>query len=298
MVIWGTNKFESSLHCDGVIQTAIGRGAKLIVIGPRRTPHAKMADVYTTIRPGTDAALALGVANEIIRRNLYDHDFVPKHVVGFRKYAKRAAEYDRKRVNEMTWVSMDTIEKIATVFAAHGPSLIMTAPAGMNHYTNGTWAARAVHSLLAICGYLGVPGGGFQYLSSDYSPFNGSAVSMSESLDPSIKPIVPSAAYVPELVLSEPESPVKVFVLQAASPLTRWPNTTKVRAAFEKIPFKVCIDLELTDSARLCDMVLPATYIFEHHNLVHSELHRIVQYAPKLIDLWERLLVSWKSGRG
>ncbi|MCK5240142.1 MAG: molybdopterin-dependent oxidoreductase, partial [Candidatus Thorarchaeota archaeon] len=80
------------------------------------------------------------------------------------------------------------------------------------------------------------------------------------------------------------ESPLKVFVIQAASPLTQWPNTNKAIRALERIPFKVCIDLELTDTAKLCDIVLPATLIFEHHNIVHSELHRIVQYAPKLIE--------------
>ncbi|MFX1484538.1 MAG: molybdopterin-dependent oxidoreductase, partial [Promethearchaeota archaeon] len=174
--------------------------------------------------------------------------------------------------------------EIAHVFATHGPALITTAPAGMNHYTNGTWAARAVHSLLVLCGYLGVSGGGFQYLSSDNSPFNGTAVTLSELLGPSIKPVVPSGTYVPDFVLSNEESPLKVFVIQAASPMTQWPNTNKVKNALDKIPFKVCIDLEMTDTAKLCDIVLPATFIFEHHNLVYSNLHRIVQYAPKLVE--------------
>ncbi len=284
IVIWGTNKFESSIHCKRVIQEAIDNGAKLIVIDPRRTPYAKVADLYTTIRPGTDGALALGVANEIIRRNLYDHDFVKNYVHGFEEYKNRVSEYSIERVSETTWVGKSMIKEIATVFANHGPALITTAPAGMNHYTNGTWAARAVHSLLAICGYLGVPGGGFQYLSSDNSPFNGAAVTLPELLDPSIKPVVPSGTYIPDYVLSLEESPLKVFVIQAASPMTQWPNTNKVKEALDRIPFKVCIDLEMTDTARLCDIVLPATFIFEHHNLVHSELHRIVQYAPKIVE--------------
>ncbi|MFW9786053.1 MAG: molybdopterin-dependent oxidoreductase [Candidatus Thorarchaeota archaeon] len=284
IVIWGTNKFESSIHSKRVIQEAIDNGAKLIVIDPRKTPYAKIADLYTTIRPGTDAALALGMASEIIRRELYDHEFVKKHVHGFEEYKARVSEYDTKKVSEVTWVKESMIKELATVFATHGPALITTAPAGMNHYTNGTWAARAVHSLLAICGYLGVSGGGFQYLSSDNSPFNGAAVALPDLLDPSIKPVVPSGTYVPEFVLSREDSPLKVFVIQAASPMTQWPNTNKVKEALDKIPFKVCIDLEMTDTAQLCDIVLPATFIFEHHNLVHSELHRIVQYAPKLVD--------------
>lgn len=284
IVIWGTNKFESSIHCKRVFQEAIDRGAKLIVIDPRKTPYTKQADIYTSIRPGTDGALALGIANEIIRKDLYDHDFVKEHVLGFEEYMERVSQYTKKRVSEITWVDVNVIERIAETFALHGPALITTAPAGMNHYTNGSWAARAVHSLLAICGYLGVSGGGFQYLSSDHSPFNGKAITLEHLLDDSIKPLVPSGTYIPEYILSHEQSPLQVFVIQAASPLTQWPNTSKAIEALEKIPFKVCIDLEMTDTAKLCDIILPATLIFEHHNLVHSELHRIVQYAPKIIE--------------
>ena len=284
IVIWGTNKHESSIHCKKYIQSAIDNGAKLIVIDPRRTPYAKVADIYTTIRPGTDGALALGIANEIITKGLYDKEFVEKYVVGFDEYRQRVSEYNRERVSETTWVSENDIERIAKLFATHGPALITTAPAGMNHYTNGNWSARAVHSLLAICGYIGVSGGGFQYLSSDNSPFNGQAVNLHTILDESIKPVVPSGTYISEYVLSQEESPLKVLVVQAASPVTQWPNTKRTIAAFEKIPFKVCIDLGLTDTAKLCDIVLPATFIFEHDNLIHSELHRIVQFAPKIVE--------------
>jgi anaerobic selenocysteine-containing dehydrogenase len=284
IVIWGTNKFESSIHSKRIIQEAMDSGAKLIVIDPRKTPFAKVADIYTTIRPGTDGALALGIANEIIRKNLYDHNFVRDYVVGFEEFRIRASEYPKKKVSEITWVNENIIEEIAETFASHGPALITTAPAGMNHYTNANWAARAVHSLLAICGYLGVSGGGFQYLSSDHSPFNGEAVTLQSLLNDDVSPVVPSATYLPSYILEREESPIKVLVIQAASPLTQWPNTGKVISALDRIPFKVCIDLELTDTARMCDIVLPATFIFEHHNIVYSELHRIVQYAPKIID--------------
>jgi len=284
IVIWGTNKHESSIHSKRVIQEAIDHGAKLIVIDPRKTPYAKAADIYATIRPGTDGALALGLANDIINKGLYNRQFVEKHVVGFEEFKQRVSTYTKKKVSQITWVPEESIEKIAKMFATHGPALISTAPAGMNHYTNGTWAARAVHSLLAICGYLGISGGGFQYLSSDCSPFNGKAVSLGELLGDNIEPIVPSGTYIPELVLNQHESPIKVLVVQAASPITQWPNTNKTKRAFEKIPFKICIDLEMTDTAKLCDIVLPATFIFEHDNLVHSELHRIVQFAPKIVE--------------
>lgn len=284
IVIWGTNKHESSVHTKRIIQDAIENGAKLIVIDPRKTPYAEVADIYTTIRPGTDGALALGIANEIIKKELYNKEYVKRCVIGFDEFRNRVSQYDKKSVSQITWVSEDMIERIAKTFATHGPALITTAPAAMNHYTNGTWAARAVHSLLAICGYLGVSGSGFQYLSSDNSPFNGKAVNLDEILPDDVKPIVPSGTYIPDFILSHEESPIKVFVIQAASPITQWPNTRKTIQALEKIPFKVCIDLELTDTAKLCDIVLPATFIFEHDNLVHSELHRIVQFAPKLVE--------------
>ena len=282
IVVWGTNKVESGIHTKRVIREARNRGALLIVIDPRKTPHAHAADIYTTIRPGTDGALALGIANEIIERDLIDHEFVERNVHGFKQYAQRVSIYDKEKVSRITWVPKHKITDIAIAFATHGPSLITTAPAGMNHYTNGTWSARAVHSLLAICGYIGRPGGGFQYLSSDNSPF--ADITLKHLLPESVKPVVPSATYLPDYILRSDESPLGVLVVQAANPITQWPNTNKTRLALERIPFKVCIDLEMTDTARACDLVLPATFIFEHHNLVHSEIHRIVQYAPKIVE--------------
>ncbi len=98
IVIWGTNKFESGIHCKRAIQDAVDAGAKLIVIDPRKTPHAKMADIYTTIRPGTDGALALGIANEIISRNLYDHGFVERYVLGFEPVGTDMGSRSRHRL--------------------------------------------------------------------------------------------------------------------------------------------------------------------------------------------------------
>jgi anaerobic selenocysteine-containing dehydrogenase len=148
VVIWGTNKFESSIHSKRVIQEAIENGAKLIVIDPRKIPHAEIADIQTTIRPGTDGALALGIANEIIIRDLYNKEFVDKYVHGFEEFRVRASEYDKKTVSDITWVDVKTIEEIAVTFATHGPGLIMTAPAGMTEqYTVylpsvGTWECQ------------------------------------------------------------------------------------------------------------------------------------------------------------
>ncbi len=282
IVVWGTNKVESGIHTKRIIQEARDLGALLVVIDPRKTPHAREADIYTTIRPGTDGALALGIANEIIQRDLVDHDFVRKHVFGFEQYVQHVSAYGKERVSGITWVPKHKITDIAIAFSTHGPSLITTAPAGMNHYTNGTWAARAVHSLLAICGYIGKPGGGFQYLSSDNSPF--ADITLKHLLPESSQPVVPSATFLPEYIINHQECPLDVLIIQAANPITQWPNTTKTREALTRIPFKVCIDLEMTDTARACDLVLPATFIFEHHNLVHSEIHRIVQYAPKIVE--------------
>jgi anaerobic selenocysteine-containing dehydrogenase len=222
--------------------------------------------------------------NVIISENLYDHEFVDKYVVGFEEYKQRIAKFDKKKVSEITWADPNIVEAIAHTFATRGPGMIMTAPAGMNHYTNGTWAARAVHGLLAICGYLGVSGGGFQYISSDCGPFQSSSITLANMLPSSVKPVVESGTRIPEYVLSHQESPLKVLIIQAASPMTQWPNAIKTKAALERIPFKVCVDIEMTDTARMCDIMLPATTLFEHHNLMQSELHRVVQYAPKIVD--------------
>src|SRR6202007_1852404 len=83
IITWGSNIHGNNVHLWPFIEEARHKGARLVVIDPYKTRTAKFADWYLPINPGTDVALALGMMHVIINENLYDHDYVARHTVGF-----------------------------------------------------------------------------------------------------------------------------------------------------------------------------------------------------------------------
>ncbi|MFH1651864.1 MAG: molybdopterin-dependent oxidoreductase, partial [Chloroflexota bacterium] len=160
IVIWGNNPLYASP--DGFlghwIIDCLRRGTELIVIDPRKTWLATRAKHWLQIRPGTDAALALGMLNIIIKERLYDREFVDKWTYGFDKLAERAAQYPVERMAEITWIPKEDILAAARMFARSKPASVQWGFA-VDTTKESFSAGRAILSLFAITGNLDVPGG-------------------------------------------------------------------------------------------------------------------------------------------
>lgn len=160
IVVWAQNPaagcqdgFYGHWVCD-----CMKRGSKLIVIDPRVTWFSSRAEKFLQLRPGTDAAMALGMLNVIISEGLYDKEFVEKWCTGFDKLAARAAEYPLDRVSAITWVPADDIAAAARLYAQAKPAAIQWGvPIDMG--PSGTTIAQAITHLWSITGNLDVPGG-------------------------------------------------------------------------------------------------------------------------------------------
>jgi len=133
MVVWGGNPIESWSTSKGdMISAQKGRGAKLIVIDPRVTQTAKMADIHVQIRPGTDCALALGFLNVIISEGLYDKAFVKEWTIGFDELVKHVREFTPDKVESITWVPAEKVREIARMMATSG-GLSITPGVGLDN---------------------------------------------------------------------------------------------------------------------------------------------------------------------
>ena len=111
MFIWGDYPLKSNIegfYGHWVIDL-MKRGMKIVTVDPKVTWLATKSELHLRVRPGTDAALALGMINIIIKKDLYDHDFVDRWCYGFDELAERAAEFPVERVSEITWVPEDKI---------------------------------------------------------------------------------------------------------------------------------------------------------------------------------------------
>jgi acetylene hydratase len=140
------------------IQRARERGAKLIVLDPRETSNAKMADLWLPLKAGTDAAMMFGWLKVILDESLYDRDFVANWTVGFEEFRARVDEFPLERIEQITGVDRDLIAQAARLYATSGPSVIPWTPI-TDQQRNSTSAIRLQGILRALCGHLDVPGG-------------------------------------------------------------------------------------------------------------------------------------------
>lgn len=166
IVIWGENSALTKPSEWAELREAREKhGAKIIVIDPRFTETAEKADLYLPLRPGTDAALALGMANVIITEGLVDEAFIAKYTTGYEEYKKLALQYTPEKVEEITWCPADRIRTAARLYATTKPALIQMGRGG--NYSAGTgsnagWlASRGVSCLIGLCGQAGVSGSGY-----------------------------------------------------------------------------------------------------------------------------------------
>ena len=171
VVSWGTNPYYTNIHQIPLIKEAKKNGAYYIVINPNKVKSVEMADLFLQPTPGSDAALALGMMNVIINNSLYDKSFVKDYTKGFEALSERVREYPPDKVERITGIDKEAIEKFAAIYASRVPSFIY-AGSGMQHHTNGGMMIRAISCLPGLVGAWKHSGGGMFYPTSEAFPIN------------------------------------------------------------------------------------------------------------------------------
>ncbi len=160
VVYWGSDPSESSLrNWAGILKKKRKGEVKVIVVDPRQTKTAEIADIWLRIRPGTDTALALAWLNVIVNEGLYNKEFVAEWTVGFEKLKDRVQEYPPQRVAEITGVPAEKIAEAARIYATNGPASMPYGVAIDQLGLNGTRAEQCKIIMRAVTGNLGVFGG-------------------------------------------------------------------------------------------------------------------------------------------
>lgn len=160
IMVWGNNVVISNPdeYKGEPFSVSLDRGAKLIVVDPRMTRIAARADIWLQLRPGTDTALALGMANVIVREELYDQEFIVNHVHGWEGFVERVKEYPVSRVERITNVPAEKIRQAARLYATTKPAGIQWGVA-IEQQVNCADNDRALMALMGITGNIDVPGG-------------------------------------------------------------------------------------------------------------------------------------------
>ena len=160
-------------------------GVKVIVIDPRRTETAELADIFLQLRPGTDTALLMSILNVVIEEGLYDKEFVDKWCYGFDKVIQRAREYPPEKVAEITWIPADKIREAALLYGQNRPAHVIHGM-GTEHLQDDIEAIQARFILSALNGTIDAEGG--DYMSSPSGMVESSQEELNHLLSPKQKP--------------------------------------------------------------------------------------------------------------
>ncbi|MFC2007705.1 molybdopterin-dependent oxidoreductase [Chloroflexota bacterium] len=299
-LIWSSGVRHSSPAVWKNYLAAKRNGLKFIVVDPRRTEIAGMADVYLQLRPGTDGALALGMMNVIINEHLYDKEFIEKWTVGFEELEKLVREYPPEKVEQITSVPATKVREAAVLFATEKPASLRTSPGAVVHGSNGVQNQRAVTLLLALTGNLGVPDGrgGVQ---GTRLPVPTNDITLHEriaDLPPGLGadrfPIwIGQFKEMQSNVLAdriESGDPYPIKALFAAGPnITFFADCKRITANLKKLDFIVATDYFHNAGTQLADVVLPIASWLERPMLLDREGGHLKLVEPAIEPIGE----SW-----
>ncbi len=302
-ILWGHNPDQSDFPLKFFLAKNLKKGAKLVVIDPKRIPLADRADMYLRIRPGTDGALALAMMNVIIEEDLYDRDFVEKHTRGFDKLVPHVRKHTPQWAEEITWIAADDIRKLARLFAGTKGAGIFQGTCTQDQTANGTQNSRAFSVLQAITGNINVPGG---WVTSPAPRFGNPGFSLGGG-DPLGSDRYPlffdlwgrKAPYgVVTLVPESIPQKLKAFLVVGGNPLVSMPDSNAFREAFAKLDLLVVHDLFMTETAKAAHYVLPACSHLEKWGVAYT--YNVCHCIPYLMlrkKCIEPLNESWSEWR-
>jgi anaerobic selenocysteine-containing dehydrogenase len=270
ILLWGAN-LASQPNTGRHLAAARRRGAHVVTIDVRETEAAAQSDEVLVLRPGTDAALALGMMHVIIGEGRHDRDFVARHTVGFERLAAHVGAYPPAWAGEVTGLGPERIVALARRYAVTRPAMILLGGSSMHKGAHGWQAGRAVACLPALTGNLGVAGGGF-------GPRHGAASHGQGLTDIVARERRPPGRYVPNQMSRITEAlvsrQVRAMLLFGTDMLSSFADAGRVAAGLLGADLVVSHDLFMNDTARRCaDVFLPGTSWLEEVGCKSTNTH-------------------------
>ena len=299
-VLWGHNPDQSDFPLKFALKKNVEKGAKLVVIDPKRIPLADQADMYLRIRPGTDGALALAMMNVIINEKLYDQDFIEHHAFGFDRLVPHVQKFTPEWAEDITWVPAEDIRNLARLFAGTKGASIFQGTCTHDQTANGTQNSRAFALLQTITGNINVAGG---WVTSPPPRFGDVGLGVEgEPVGSDEYPLFFEmwgrkspygvVTVVPESI---PEK-LKAFLVVGGNPVVSMPDSNAFREAFRKLDLLVVHDLFMTETGKEAHYVLPACSHLEKWGVAYTyDVCHCIPYLMLRKKCIEPLYESWSE---
>ncbi len=280
IVLWGANPSASGIHILPYIQKARRRGAKLVVIDPRRTPLAARAGLHVAPRPGTDLPIALSLIRWLFESGRADLEFLAAHTTGAGALRRRAAEWSFERAAGEAGVPAADLQRLADLYAGSNPAVIRCGW-GLERNRNGGSAVAAVLALPAVAGKFGARGGG-------YTMSNAGVYGLDEEAaigEPAPPTRVINMNRLGRALLELRDPPVEILFVYNSNLLATNPDQTRVRRGLEREDlFTVVSEQVMTDTARYADVILPASTFLEHEEISRGYGAYVLQAAAPVVE--------------
>ena len=325
ILVTGSNTTESHPVLSIRVKRAVTqRGAKLIVVDPRRIPLVRFAHVWLRQNLGTDIAWINAMMQVILEEELYDGEFIASRTQGLDELRAAVAGYTPELVQEMTGIDPGDIRAAARLYAGAGAATILYTM-GITQHVCGTDNVKSLANLAMLCGHIGIEGGGVNPLrgqnnvqgACDMGALPNVYPGYQRVADPVLREKMAArwgAASLPadeglkvtEMFPRALEGDLRAMYIVGENPVLSDADSNHVRQALEKLDFLAVQDIFLTETAHYADVVLPACTFAEKEG-TFTNTERRVQRVRRAIEplgsslpdseivtrLAERFGVSW-----
>jgi anaerobic selenocysteine-containing dehydrogenase len=288
IVVWGGNPVSTQVNVmTHVARARKTRGAKLVVVDPYRTPTAEQADLHLMVKPGTDAALALGVMHVLFAEGFADRAYMAKYAHGAAELEAHVADRTPEWAETVCGVPAAAIRDFARLYGGTKRSFLRLGY-GFARHRNGASSMHAAASLAAVTGAWQHEGGGALYAQSSVYGLDKSMIEGLDRRDARVR-ILDQSRIGPILTGDRRDlgdgPPVTALFVQNTNPMNVAPELGKVREGFRRDGLFVCVHEQfLTDTARMADIVLPATTFLEHDDIYQAGGHTYLQVVKKVVE--------------
>ncbi|MCR9095590.1 MAG: molybdopterin-dependent oxidoreductase [bacterium] len=312
LLMLGANPLAS----NGSLMTAPGikkrleairaRGGRLVVVDPRRTETAAIADEHLFVRPGGDAALVLAMVQVVVEEERVDLGRAEGLVEGLDRALTAIRPYTPERVTEACGVAPETIRRIARE-VAEADRAVVYGRMGTSVQTFGTLAHWAIDLLNILTGNLDREGGVLFPLPAASLAFAGPSKASGFEVGRAKSPVSgydevlgewPMAAFAEEIE-SDREDRIRALAIIAGNPVASAPNAERVDAALERLEFMVAFDYYVNETTRHADLILPPTAPLSHATydvaLLHFAVENVAKWSPAAVPPEEGEQEVWRT---
>ncbi|HLA21559.1 MAG TPA: molybdopterin oxidoreductase family protein [Pseudolabrys sp.] len=288
VVIWGTNAVNTQVNVmTHAIRARKERGAKIAAVDIYMNGTMQQADLAVLVKPGTDGALACAVMHCLFRDGKADWHYLDRYTDAPRELEAHLRTRDPQWASAITGTPVETIEEFARLIGERKRAYFRLGY-GFARSRNGPANMHAASCIAAVTGAWQLEGGGAFTANADIFKFDKTVIEGLDARDPSVRMLDQSrigAILTGERDALQGGGPVMAMIVQNTNPLSVCPDQSKVKCGFARDDLFVCVHEQfITETAKMADVLLPATTFLEHDDIYRGGGHQYIILGPKLVE--------------